>query len=162
MRAGEPDPKGNAPENYFFIVSNYMATGSDPSVANTRLAATYYRYDLDGNVAELVQENTALINNEHPFVTGGNGLKDIKYEYDLISGKVNKVLYQDGKWDQFYYQYQYDADNRIVNAYSSRFNDADLGMWNQEATYRYYLHGPLARMELGSAQVQGIDYAYTL
>src|SRR5699024_6138981 len=28
--------------------------------------------------------------------------------------------------------------------------------------YRYYLHGPLARMELGDHKVQGVDYAYTL
>ncbi len=28
--------------------------------------------------------------------------------------------------------------------------------------YRYYLHGPLAREELGERKVQGIDYAYTL
>ena len=32
-----------------------------------------------------------------------------------------------------------------------------------DAGYHYYLHGPLARMELGNDQlVQGVDYAYTL
>ncbi len=79
-----------------------------------------------------------------------------------MSGKVNKVLYQDGKWDQFYYQYLYDADNRLIKALSSRIDYADPNLWITEATYRYYLHGPLARMELGKNKVQGVDYAYTL
>ena len=30
------------------------------------------------------------------------------------------------------------------------------------ATYHYYLHGPLARVELGKNKVQGMGYAYTL
>jgi RHS repeat-associated protein len=145
-----------------------LATGSDPSDATSRLAATYYRYDVDGNVAEVMQENKQLVANEKQFVTGSSGLKDIKYDYDLISGKVNKVYYQDGKWDQFYYQYRYDADNRLIGAYTSRYKDLTLDNWNQEALYRYYLHGPLARMELApkgqtfASAVQGVDYAYTL
>ena len=98
-----------------------LSAGSDPT--QNRQSASYYSYDYDGNVAELEQENTALINNEQQVVTGSAGLKDIKYQYDLISGKVNEVLYQDGKWDQFYYQYIYDADNRLINAYTSRNND---------------------------------------
>ncbi len=116
-----------------------LSTGSNPS--QNRLAASYYTYDYDKNVAEIVQENTALINNEQQVVTGSTGLKDIQYQYDLISGKVNKVLYQDGKWDQFYYQYVYDADNRVINVLTDRYNDPNPENWNTEATYRYYLHG---------------------
>ena len=140
--------------------SALLSTGSDPS--QNRLSASYYNYDIDGNVTEQVQENTALVNNEQQFVTNSTGLKHIKYEYDLISGKVNKVLYQDGKWDQFYYQYIYDADNRVVKALSSRSNYGDANLWTNEASYRYYLHGPLARAQLGRLGVQGVDYAYTL
>jgi hypothetical protein len=32
----------------------------------------------------------------------------------------------------------------------------------EDASYRYYLHGPLARTEIGGYKVQGVDYAYTL
>ncbi len=127
-----------------------------------RAAASYYSYDIMGNVAELVQENKELTTAESQYITGSTGLKHIKYKYDLVSGKVNKVLYQDGKWDQFYYQYLYDADNRLIKALSSRIDYADPNLWITEATYRYYLHGPLARMELGKNKVQGVDYAYTL
>ena len=38
----------------------------------------------------------------------------------------------------------------------------DSVVWEKEARYNYYLHGPLARATLGDQLVQGIDYAYTL
>jgi RHS repeat-associated protein len=37
-----------------------------------------------------------------------------------------------------------------------------LQKWSNDVKYFYYLHGPLARVELGDEKVQGIDYAYTL
>jgi len=135
-----------------------MGLGSDPN--GDRRAATYYNYDFEGNVAELIQENQDMMGYEVQNIPSGDPYKHIKYDYDQISGKVNKVSYQDGKWDQFYYQYIYDADNRFVQALTSR----DNLIWQREASYRYYLHGPLARTELGDVnnQVQGLDYVYTL
>jgi RHS repeat-associated protein len=142
------------------VASATLHAGSDPAV--NRFAATYYSYDITGNVEALTQENADLARLEKENVAATDGLKVIRYEYDLINGKANKVLYQDGKWDQFYYYYLYDADNRVIKALSSRINYADLDLWVTEATYRYYLHGPLARVELGKNKVQGVDYAYTL
>lgn len=128
--------------------------------ADTVMHATYYNYDLDGNVKTLYQQITGL------------GIKQIDYEYDLISGKVNFVRYQDGKKDQFYYKYDYDADNRLTDAWSGIYAMVDSingsvmlpDYQKQDAHYDYYLHGPLARMELGDhyGKVQGVDYAYTL
>jgi RHS repeat-associated protein len=140
----------------------FLSVGSDAS--QNREAASYYNYDIEGNVSELIQENKALADNEKQLVTGSDGLKHIKSEYDLISGKVNKVLYQDGRWDQFYHYYQYDAENRVIAVYTSRDKDLSLNQWSLEAQYYYYLHGPLARMQLGHVgnTVQGVDYAYTL
>ncbi|WP_152267314.1 hypothetical protein [Agriterribacter humi] len=108
------------------------------------------------------QKNPALTAREATYLTGSTGLKQVKYEYDLVSGKVNKVLYSDGKWDQFYYQYLYIADNRVTEALSSRTNEREPALWVTETTYHYYLHGPLARVELGKNNVEGMDYAYTL
>ncbi|MGV3599172.1 MAG: hypothetical protein ACO1PI_15005, partial [Bacteroidota bacterium] len=34
--------------------------------------------------------------------------------------------------------------------------------WQRDAKYLYYLHGPLARAEIGQNKVQGIDYSYTI
>ena len=86
------------------------------------------------------------------------GVRRLDYDYDLVSGKVNRLYQQKGSGDQFIYKFDYDADNRMVSASSSR----NGLQWQKDASYNYYLHGPLARMELGRLQVQGVDYAYTL
>lgn len=142
------------------VATALLSAGSDPSV--NRLSANYYSYDILGNVSDLVMENTAYKTAEGTSIVGSDGLKRVRYEYDLISGKVNKTLYQDGKWDQFYQRYIYDADNRVITALSSRSNFNDPTQWVQEVFYRYYPHGPLARTQLGKNKVQGTDYAYTL
>ncbi|MBN9384681.1 MAG: hypothetical protein J0H74_28260 [Chitinophagaceae bacterium] len=117
-------------------------------------AATYYSYDIHGNVDTLVQDYGA----SGAISINGNQFKLIKYDYDLISNKVNQVSYQPGRTDAFFHQYTYDAENRITEVRTSR----DSIEWQSDARYQYYRHGPLARTELGSLQVQGVDYAYTL
>ena len=113
--------------------------------------ATHYSYDIHGNVSRLWQENPDLS-------VSGQTIKRIDYDYDLISGKVNKVTYSPGELDQFIHRYAYDADNRIVKVETSR----DGMRYDLDAKYFYYAHGPLARIEYGKAQVQGVDYAYTI
>jgi len=156
------------------VVLNGLQRNLRKRVAASRLledgenlsAASYYNYDISGNVTDLYQQNAAQQAAEAGFVTGSTGLKHIKYDFDLVSGKVNRVGYEDGKWDQFYQKYGYDAENRLISVGSTR-HDAPHTPAVSEATYRYYMHGPLARMELGGGsmgnnQVQGLDYAYTL
>ncbi|MBV8251386.1 MAG: RHS repeat-associated core domain-containing protein, partial [Chitinophaga sp.] len=116
------------------------------------IAATYYSYDIHGNVKSLLQDYRSS------FADTANAFKKINYDYDLVSGKVNLVSYQPGQKDAFYHRYSYDAENRITNVETSR----DSIYWEKDAFYQYYKHGPLAREVLGQAQVQGIDYAYTL
>jgi hypothetical protein len=113
--------------------------------------ATHFSYDEHGNVQTLVQDFPELS------LLGYEYFK-VQYDYDLISNKVNYVSYQKGKSDQFYHKYIYDADNRITDVFTSR----DSVIWDEDADYLYYLHGPLARLELGEYQVQGLDYAYTV
>jgi RHS repeat-associated protein len=120
---------------------------------NTYQTATHYSYDIHGNVSELIQENTEL---SSLFIT--QAYKKIDYTYDLISGKVNTVSYQPGYRDKFYYKYDYDADNRLTHALSS----PDNVIWEEDQRNFYYLHGPLARTEIGGDKVQGMDYAYTI
>lgn len=128
--------------------------------------ATYYDYDLSGNVRTVWQQISGLTGNVE------SGLKRMDYEYDLISGKVNFVRYQNGQPDQFFYSYEYDAENRLTKAWSgtramiNSVTGSSLLNFDKklDAAYYYYLHGPLARMELGDEgnKVQGVDYAYTL
>jgi hypothetical protein len=113
---------------------------------------SYYTYDVHGNVDTLLQDYLGV-----PAMSAAP-YKQICYDYDLVSGKVNGVDYQPGKSDAFYYRYLYDAENRLVTVNSSR----DSITWEQDASYSYYKHGPLARTVLGQQQIQGLDYSYTL
>jgi RHS repeat-associated protein len=113
--------------------------------------ATHYSYDIAGNVKQMVQDMPEL-------APVGHRYKRIGYEYDLVSGKVNRVYYQKDSIDQFIHRYAYDADNRVEFVQTSR----DGLLWERDANYEYYLHGPLGRTELGERRVQGLDYAYTL
>jgi RHS repeat-associated protein len=136
------------------------ATAYRENAGDDASQATYYSYDVSGNVKTLWQK------------IGGLNIKRIDYEFDEVSGKVNFLSYQNGMPDQFYYQYDYDAENRLVKAWSGTqaivepYSGSHL-LWNNrklDADYYYYLHGPLARTVLGAEhnRVQGIDYAYTL
>jgi RHS repeat-associated protein len=137
-------------------------------VQNTGLSdyqnAIFYDYDVHGNVKQLVHHNK-----DADLATVGSGankqdVKRIVYDYDLISGNVNRVIYQPADPnsttanDQFIHKYKYDADNRITDVYTS----TDDVIWERDAHYEYYLHGPLARVEIGDKKVQGLDYLYTL
>jgi hypothetical protein len=56
------------------------------------------------------------------------------------------------------HRYTYDADNRLTQVETS----VDDWFFATDASYFYYPHGPLARIELGHYKIQGLDYAYTL
>jgi RHS repeat-associated protein len=107
---------------------------------------TIYNYDPHGNVDWLVQTIPGI-----PAVA-------MKYDYDLISGKVTQVSYNPGKRDEFYHRYGYDANNRLSTVKTSK----EGHLWETEARYTYYLHGPVKRAVIGEDLVQGIDYTYTI
>ena len=134
--------KGQA-QRYLTNRVSYVVSQADVSAQSVY---TYYSYDPHGNVEWLAQKLPGL------------DAKFISYEYDLISNKVLRVSYQDGARDQFYHRYEYDDDNRLLAVYTS----ADGQIWDQDARYEYYAHGPLKRTVLGQDQVQGLDYTYTL
>lgn len=107
---------------------------------------TIYSYDPHGNVEWLVQNVPGL------------GEKLIGYEYDLLSGNVLQVNYSPGNDDEFHHKYEYDADNRITGVFTSR----DGHLWDKDASYEYYPHGPLKRAIIGEDSVQNLDYVYTI
>jgi len=131
----------------------YYDTYGVNTADNAYQSATFYDYDVHGNVKELIQDiQDGLL------VNLGQNLKKLQYEYDLVSGNVKSVTYQKDQTDQFIHRYAYDADNRITIAETS----ADGIIWEKDAKYFYYDHGPLARTELGDQKVQSCDYAYTV
>jgi YD repeat-containing protein len=127
--------------------------------------ATGNSFNIHSNFHSLIQDNKKLGDLLQPLTIGqspeleeNHRFKKIEYKYDLISGNVHEVVYQRSKADQFIHHYAYDADNRIVEVQTSK----DGLLFDVDARYFYYHHGPLARTELGDNQVQGVDYAYNL
>ncbi|MCK8482235.1 RHS repeat protein, partial [Psychroserpens algicola] len=122
----------------------------------------FYNYDIHGNVKEIVTYIPELKINKciesKSILDCEAHIKRVIYDYDLISGNVDEVVYQPEKPDQLIHRYAYDSDNRIIEVYTSK-NGA---IWDNDANYIYYEHGPLARTEIGDKKVQGQDYIYTL
>lgn len=107
---------------------------------------TVYSYDPHGNVEWIYQYLPGLKGNF------------IGYDYDLISSRVRKLKYDEGQGDQFYQRYHYDIDGRVTDVESSR----DGEIWDHDAGYEYFQHGPLRRTTLGEDRLLGLDYTYTI
>jgi RHS repeat-associated protein len=135
--------------------SDIVGDSSGSATSNEFDYGIFYDYDVHGNVKELVNYYTELY---FPSAQDEIHVKKIQYDYDLISGNVNQVIYQKGKNDQFIHRYKYDADNRITEVKTS----ASGLIWETDAQYAYYNHGPLARVLIGDKKVQGMDYVYTI
>ncbi len=164
----------------YALLDNYSFP-EEPTYALSEQTITHYDDPFGGLIAQKYLRNrvsavevfdhtstlvstTAYSYNPHGHVdrvgvkVGDLPTKVTEYDFDLISGNVNEVRYQPGEADRFYHRYEYDADNRIEAVYTSR----DGYIWDREARYFYYAHGPLARVEIGEYNVQALDYAYTL
>jgi len=113
-----------------------------------------YSYDLHGNVDWYYQDIFLSRYTNDPIQKG----KLVNYKYDLLSGKVTELNFQDGKVDEFTQKFEYDADNRLTTVASTRF---DINV-EKDVEYFYAKHGPLERKVLGNDQVQGVDYVYTI
>ncbi|MEO6049382.1 MAG: hypothetical protein ABIQ57_17985 [Candidatus Kapaibacterium sp.] len=124
----------------YSVSYTYNADTTDDSVAS------YFSYDPHGNVEWTMRYIPTF------------GSNYIRYEYDLYSGNMRLVAFNEKGYDQFYQRYSYDPDNRLQLVESSR----DNVIWDRDARYHYYLHGPLRRVEMGEDSVQGMDYTYTL
>jgi hypothetical protein len=112
---------------------------------------TWYSYDEFGRITWMAQKPIAL---PRVFVA--------VYQYDFLGNvlKVSNLSYNlsGSLLSQFHHYYEYDADKRLSKAYTSAGDD---GSRKLRASYEYYLHGPLKRIELGD-NLQGIDFVYNI
>ncbi|MCD9019847.1 Ig-like domain-containing protein [Parachryseolinea silvisoli] len=113
---------------------------------------TWYSYDELGRVTWMAQKAAKL-----PMVFV------VKYSYDFVGHvkQVANLTYAIGgekPQEEFYHHYTYDADLRLNKAYTSK---TETGEKYLRATYQYYLHGPLKRIELGN-KTQGVDFVYNI
>jgi RHS repeat-associated protein len=158
---GAPDPRTVvAQRNIRNRVSYVSYTEHNNPVAYNQ--ATFYTYDILGNVDTLLQDygcgDCGVVASYNMMNRTGNARKKFTYQYDLVSGKVNMMMYQNGWSDMWLHRYTYDAENRLILTETSN----DSLVWEKDARYEYYRHGPLARTVIGDQLVQGLDYAYTL
>ena len=145
---------GGMTQTYLQNRVSYTHTDSDGDLTTkTDQVTTIYSYDVHGNVRTLIQDIM-------PDVPSPREIRQfrIDYDYDLISNKVVQMNYMEGRADQFFHRYRYDEDNRITQVETSR----NKLIWDRDARYTYYDHGPLKRTLLGEDQIQGIDYTYTI
>ncbi len=163
--------QGGIPNNPVYYFEAYASKNTRNRIVGVTYQENYYpnpwvaessiRYDYDvhGNVKEqLVNvKDEGWLNSIYAGSVYRNHFSTL-YDYDLVSGNVKQVTYQKGKPEQFIHRYQYDADNRITEVETS----SDGYIWENDASYFYYDHGPLARTEIGDRKVQGLDYAYTI
>ncbi|MEG2070859.1 MAG: hypothetical protein RR034_05745 [Bacteroidales bacterium] len=80
----------------------------------------------------------------------------LDYDYDLVSGNVNRVTYQGEGAERFIHRYRYDADNRLTHVFTDQYGEGAVSEY-LEARYFYLPHGLVSRIELGAKQVQGIS-----
>ncbi|MDP2387571.1 MAG: hypothetical protein Q8M29_14435 [Bacteroidota bacterium] len=138
---------GNKPQTYLQNNVSYTLTDKDGNIVTTNdQVVSYYSYDPHGNVEWLIQDIPEI------------GRSYLAYEYDLISGNIIKIKYNEAFPDKFFHRYTYDVDRKIKTAETSK----DEIFWEKDASYEYYLHGPLKRTVIGQDKVQGQDYVYTL
>ena len=115
-------------------------------IKNKYVHATHYRYDVRGNVAELIQDDPEL------------GPKRLEYAYDPIAQTVDTLIYQRDTFDQYVHVYKYDKELRL----SEVLTGPSPRLLESDARYFYYDHGPLRREERGKEEVIGNDYAYAI
>ena len=127
------------------------------------VSKSWYSYDERGRVTWMVQDIAGL------------GSKTVDYAYGP-AGNVQLVSYQaDNEGEDFYHYYEYDADTRLKEVYTSANvpvyqagqavklldEEATKAAFDLQATYAYYLHGPLKQVVLADG-LQNIDYYYTV
>ena len=128
---------------------------------------TWYSYDAQGRMTEMVQE-----------IGGLPGKKRLQYTYGH-QGSVSLIAYQADQTDAFYHHYQYNEDGQLERVYvatqapvySEQGDVTNTDDYQLQASYEYYLHGPLKRVKLAGStdeegqvtgELQATDYYYTV
>ncbi|PLX00977.1 MAG: hypothetical protein C0594_14900 [Marinilabiliales bacterium] len=133
------------PQEHLLNRISYVITDRDGDFSTDNdQVVTYYSYDVHGNVKWLVQDLPGFTKNY------------IAYEYDLYSGNVLLVKYNEMRPDRFFHKYKYNADNNITDVYTSR----DGYLWYRDANYEYTEFGEVDRIHIGDDNIQGLDYTY--
>jgi len=129
-------------QKYSRIINNVPSS-------NDLISTTWYNYDEEGKMIWVVRN-----------INGMGGYKVTDYTYDGLDRLIKKVFHAAGTAaETFAHYYDYDpANGNLWHVYTSTTPDNNKQL---QATYIYYLHGRVKRIELAS-DLQGVDYTYTL
>ncbi len=141
LETPEIDFLGTLPGDY----ANPSFLAGNVALTENNQTTTYYSYDSYGRIKWLVQDITGL------------GYKTIDYQYHLISGLVEEVIYQKNQIDQFTHRYTYDEAYQLILVETAPYS----GIFTEQARYSYNDDGSLKRTELAEG-TQGLDYVYNL
>ena len=113
-----------------------------------QIAQTWFSYDEQGRTTWIVKQQFR----QYPHA--------LDYTYDL-PGNILSVSYQKNEPAyRFTHYYSYDADQRLREVRTNNAAPDDIAAPKKlQASYSYYLHGPLKRIQIGG--MQGVDYLYT-
>lgn len=132
--------------------AEHLAQGfTEGQITNTENenVKTWYSYDELGRMVFEIREIKAL-----------NKLISIDYTYDFAGNLLGQAYQKGVPNEAYYHHYSYDADQRLKLVHTSLDGDESSPSYWLHATYHYYPHGPLKRVELAT-DLQGIDYMYT-
>jgi RHS repeat-associated protein len=141
-------------QNVIYLGGQVSATKKYSSILNNSpvntnmVSSTWYNYDDAGKVLWMIQYIKDL------------GYKTSDFTYDGLNRLVKKVYQKNVTAETFVHYYDYDpATQGLWKIYTNTTDN--VATRQLQATYIYYLHGPLKRIEL-AGNLQGIDYTYTL
>ncbi|NPA34669.1 MAG: hypothetical protein GXO48_07070 [Chlorobi bacterium] len=112
----------------------------------------FYNYDAIGKVMKEVHWIPELSDYEKEYF-------EIEYEYEPATGRIEQMVYQRGKPDEFRHKYVYDDYGRLEYTLTSR----DGFNWYREARNEYNIIGQVARLSIGDEKfLQGLDFISTI
>jgi RHS repeat-associated protein len=121
--------------------------GNAPAGTNL-VSATWYNYDEEGKAVWTIKYISGL------------GYKTVDYTYNALGLLTKRVFQKNTSAETFVHYYDYDPVNKqLWHVYTNTVDNT--GTWKLQATYYYFLHGGVKRVEL-AGNLQGIDYTYTL
>ncbi len=184
----EPDP--NFPAG--IKRTQHFVYGAVSSSRKEDIITTYYSYDELGRVEWMVQDIAGLGIKTLDYRYGPTGqVQEVVYQKDATYPEGTS----DGIKEYFTHFYEYDINGRLNKVYTTRelltydkdgflsnpsitypeerkstSRIIDPGVLEHQATYSYYLHGPLKRVEFGyykddkgvTKALQGTDFTYTI
>ncbi len=146
------DPIDQTIYQHFGLTDSFLSGAV--SFTESEEVKSWYGYDDQGRVTGFLQYFKHL---RRYFL--------IEYAYDFL-GNVIKVGFQPQTFgndvsEALWHHYTYDKNQRLKTVHTSVYPEdhAEYDLY-LHATYEYYPHGPLKRIELAE-NMQGIDYTYT-